>query len=69
MGIIMPFNGTFPKGEIGINPAFPDLDYKIYQGKTTIEGVTTYIEPEKQLDITLEPKLVDIRNTVMRNKS
>ena len=27
MDIVIPFNGILPKGEIGINPAYPDLQY------------------------------------------
>ena len=33
MDIEIPFNGVVPKGEIGINPALPDLTYKVFRGK------------------------------------
>lgn len=31
--IIVPFNALLPKGEIGINPTFENLSYKVYRAK------------------------------------
>lgn len=65
MDIVIPFSGALPKGEIGINPAYPDLKYKIYKGKTYRDSVFTFIEPVKQLEIKLVPRLVDLKYTFM----
>lgn len=64
MDIIVPFNGTIPKGEIGINPAYPDLDYRVWRAEQDDAG---RLHPAKQLDLTIAPRLVDIKYTLMRN--
>lgn len=69
MGVIIPFNGTFPKGEVGINPAWPDLKIKTYVGKEVhrTNKNTMYVVPEKEISIKLVPRLVDHRITIMRS--
>lgn len=69
MDVIVPFNGVFPKGEIGINPAYPDLEYKVYVGKVFNENGLTYIKQENEIEVDIVPKLVDLRFTVMRNNT
>lgn len=69
MDVIIPFNGILPKGEIGINPAYPDLNYKIYLGKISKFNNFSYVDKVEQLDISIEPRLVDLGYTTMRNKS
>lgn len=64
MDIIVPFNGTFPKGEIGINPAYPDLNYRVWRAEQDDIG---HLHPAEQLDLTIAPRLVDIKYTLMRN--
>lgn len=64
MDIVAPFNGTIPKGEVGINPAYPDLDYSIYMGELAPNGA---IHPVKQLDLRITPRLVDLKYTLMRD--
>ncbi|WP_232778574.1 hypothetical protein [Carbonactinospora thermoautotrophica] len=64
MDIVTPFNGTIPKGEVGINPAYPNLDYRIFRAELTGPGVLRPVEP---LDLTIAPRLVDIKYTLMRN--
>ncbi|WP_101258708.1 hypothetical protein [Streptomyces barkulensis] len=64
MDIATPFNGTFPKGEIGINPAYPDLDYRVWRAEPDGDGL---LHPAEQLDLTIAPRLVDIKYTLMRN--
>lgn len=68
MDIVTPFNGIIPKGEVGINPAFPDLKYKVYNSKILYKNNLCYLEPIKELSIKLVPKLVDLKFTFMRNK-
>ncbi len=64
MDIIAPFNGTMPKGEVGINPAYPDLEYSIYRA---VRDETGRVHPVEKLDLTIAPRLVDIKYTLMRN--
>lgn len=64
MDIVAPFNGTIPKGEIGINPAYPDLEYTVYCAEPAGPGLLT---PTDRLEISIAPRLVDIKYTLMRN--
>jgi hypothetical protein len=66
MNIIIPFNGTFPKGEVGINPAYPDLNYKAYIGNVNKNNNYSYVEPIEEIKFEIEPRLVDLRHTQMR---
>lgn len=61
--IAVPFNGIIPKGEIGINPAFP-LNWQFYRGRYE----NGYIEREMPINLVAEPTLVDQKNTFMRSK-
>lgn len=62
MGIQLPFNGVMPKGEIGINPAYPELLYKIYEAKIHKDDK---VELGKELKIDIVPRLVDLKNSFM----
>ncbi|WP_184578798.1 hypothetical protein [Streptomyces zagrosensis] len=64
MDIIAPFNGTMPKGEIGINPAYPNLDYRVWRAEQDDAG---HLHPAEELSLTIAPRLVDIKYTLMRN--
>ncbi|MEV4560627.1 hypothetical protein AB0K51_27030, partial [Kitasatospora sp. NPDC049285] len=64
LDIPVPFNGTIPKGEIGINPAYPDLEYRVWRAEADEAG---HLHPTEQLDLTVAPRLVDLRATLMRN--
>ncbi|MFD7547537.1 hypothetical protein [Streptomyces sp. NPDC059816] len=64
MDIVAPFNGTMPKGEIGINPAYPNLDYRVWRAEQDDAG---RLHPTEQLSLTIAPRLVDIKYTLMRN--
>ena len=70
MGVIIPFNGIMPKGEIGINPACPDLKYKVYTGKEVKgpDAGAMYVEQDKELKIRIVPRLVDHRISIMRSQ-
>lgn len=70
MGVVMPFNGIMPKGEIGINPAWPDLKYKIYLGRE-IKGPMKgemYVEQDKEIQVKIVARLVDHRVSIMRSR-
>jgi hypothetical protein len=66
MDIIAPFNGTIPKGEIGVNPAYPDLSYRIHRAEVDERGL---LHSAGRLDLTIAPRLVDIKYTLMRNST
>ena len=68
MNIIVPFNGLIPKGEIGVNPAYADLKYKIYTSRANINDGDLFLELEKEVKINIVPKLVDLKFNFMRNK-
>jgi hypothetical protein len=64
MDIVAPFNGTMPKGEVGINPAYPNLDYRVWRAE---QDSTDRLHPVEELSLTIAPRLVDIKYTLMRN--
>ena len=67
--VAIPFNGIIPKGEVGINPAFTDLDYKVYRTSITTEKDIDFLIPVEELDVRIVPKLIELKRTFMRNKS
>lgn len=70
MNIVVPFNGIMPKGEVGINPAHPNLSYKTYSTKVYSDKPgEMYLDLQKELNLDIVPKLVDPKFTSMRNKS
>ena len=68
MDIVIPFNGVIPKGEIGINPAYPNLKYNTYIGEVENKNEHTFLHPKKQIQLDITPKLVDLKFTFMRSK-
>src|SRR5262249_38706093 len=68
MGIVIPFNGVIPKGETGINPAYPNLSYRIYRAGIMVESGVTYAQPEEELEVKIVPRLVHLRFATMRNR-
>ncbi len=69
MDTVIPFNGCFPKGEMGLNPAWPDLEYNIYSSKLIKDDRRGIIlELGEKLDIKVVPRLVNIKYTTMRSK-
>ncbi|MFA4954046.1 MAG: hypothetical protein WC641_01915 [Patescibacteria group bacterium] len=68
MGIIIPFNGVFPKGEIGINPANQELSFRTFRCNTRTKEGSLFAEPVEELQVRFVPRLVDLKYTLMRNK-
>jgi len=68
MNIVIPFNGVMPKGEVGINPAYTNLDYQFFTSRMYSQNGFAYLEPQKEVEINIVPKLVDLKFTSMRNK-
>ncbi|MBP9798226.1 hypothetical protein KBC70_03715 [Candidatus Woesebacteria bacterium] len=68
MAVQIPFNGIIPKGEVGINPAVSDSEYRIYSTKVYYrEDGGTSVKIDKELDLELVPRLVDLKFTYMRS--
>lgn len=68
MGVAVPFNGVFPKGEVGINPANPELAVRSFRCQVSDGADGLYAEPVEELDLRFAPRLVDLKYTLMRNK-
>ncbi|MGI8310709.1 hypothetical protein [Saccharopolyspora hattusasensis] len=66
MDIVAPFNGTIPKGEVGVNPAYPDLKYSIHRAELGEDGL---LHRSGKLHSTIAPRLVDIKYSLMRTRS
>lgn len=62
-GIATPFNGFLPKGEIGINVAYPRATCTVWRAETCERGLLHPVEP---LDAELVPRLADLSMTAMR---
>ncbi|MCX4748079.1 hypothetical protein OG455_21610 [Kitasatospora sp. NBC_01287] len=62
-GIPTPFNGTIPKGEIGINTAYPRADCTVWTAETCERGL---VHPVEQLNVTFLPRLAELSMTAMR---
>ncbi|MFF8932291.1 hypothetical protein ACF1AO_34065 [Streptomyces longwoodensis] len=61
--IAAPFNGFLPKGEIGVNPAYPSASCAVWTADTCERGL---LHPVDQLDVTFMPRLADLSMTAMR---
>lgn len=68
-GVIVPFNGLFPKGEVGINPAYPEFEYEVYRAdiKKRVDD-ELFLNIKNKTEVKFIPKLVDIKFTTLRNK-
>lgn len=62
-GIATPFNGFLPKGEIGVNPAYPAAATTVWLAETCERGL---LHPAEQLDVAFVPRLADLEMTAMR---
>ncbi|MER5625862.1 hypothetical protein [Streptosporangium sp. NPDC002544] len=56
-----PFNGVLPKGEIGVNPAWP-ASPKVWAVETCDRGL---LHPVEQLDVIFVPRLTDLYLTAI----
>ncbi|MEV6326149.1 hypothetical protein [Streptomyces sp. NPDC051909] len=53
-GIPTPVNGVIPKGEIGINPAYPRSAVRVWTARQDSEG---YLHPGEEIEAVLTPHL------------
>ncbi|RLU82506.1 hypothetical protein CTZ27_29685 [Streptomyces griseocarneus] len=60
--IAVPFNGFLPKGEVGINLGSPSARCTAWVAETCERGL---LHPREQLDLTLVPRLTDLRGTAL----
>ncbi|WP_018547238.1 hypothetical protein [Streptomyces sp. LaPpAH-108] len=65
LDIPLPFNGTIPKGEIGINPAYPDLQYTAWTAELGDDGLLHLAE---EIPLCLTPRLVGTQYGIMRDR-
>ncbi|MGW2377416.1 hypothetical protein [Kitasatospora sp. NPDC001683] len=54
-GISTPFNGVSPKGEIGINPAYPNARFTVWTAESCKQGL---LHPVEQIATVPAPRLV-----------
>jgi hypothetical protein len=64
--VAVPFNGYMPKGEVGINTAYPALNLRAWTGLADTEG---RLHIGEELDLTPVPRLADLSLTAMRRDS
>lgn len=57
-----PFNGFLPKGEIGVNPAYPAAS-TVWLAETCEQGL---LHPVEELDVAFVPRMADLGMTAMR---
>ncbi len=62
-GIPTPFNGFLPKGEIGVNLAYPDSTCRVWVAETCERGL---LHPVDELNVTPVPRLAELSMTAMR---
>lgn len=62
-GIPTPFNGFLPKGEIGVNPAYPESRCRVWVAETCERGL---LQPVDELNVTPVPRLAELSMTAMR---
>ena len=68
--IAIPFNGIIPKGEIGINPAFPDLNLEFFETDVHAENNDElYVSPKNKINVDFVPRLIDLKFTTLRSKN
>ncbi|MFD6470991.1 hypothetical protein [Streptomyces goshikiensis] len=60
--IAVPFNGVLPKGEVGLNLAFPRASCHAWVAETCERGL---LHPTEQLNLLPVPRLADLRGTAL----
>ncbi|WP_240152227.1 hypothetical protein [Streptomyces mobaraensis] len=60
--IAAPFNGVLPKGELGLNLAYPRASCTAWVAETCERGL---LHPTEQLDLLPVPRLADLRGTAL----
>lgn len=65
-GVALPYNAVLPKGEIGINPANPYLRSRVFSTRLWRENGHTYLTKEKELTLSIEPRLAELNLLLMR---
>lgn len=67
--ILIAFNSIIMKGEVGINPVSPDLDYKIFKTKIIKNNEENLIFiKDIKLNIKITPQLIELNKLMMRKK-
>ena len=66
--VMLPHNAILPKGEIGINPAYPYMKYSIFTVNPYQEHGCTYLSKKERVPFKIEPRLVELNNLLMRKR-
>ncbi|NCN58511.1 hypothetical protein COW99_00650 [Candidatus Roizmanbacteria bacterium CG22_combo_CG10-13_8_21_14_all_38_20] len=61
--ILFPYNALLPKGEIGINPKYENLKYRVHRASLDNEGRITL---EEELGIKIVDKIIPSKLSVLR---
>jgi hypothetical protein len=61
--ILMPYNSILPKGEVGINPLFENLKYKIF--KAEFDNKSGKVRLVRELNVKLSSSLMNPRKSIM----
>jgi hypothetical protein len=67
-GIATIYNAILPKGETGINAAYPDLNYKVYNVTPVEDNGYIYLTDKIATDFRLLPRLTEIESLLMRKR-
>lgn len=62
--VLFPYNSIVPKGEVGINPNFPNLDYSVYEAE--VDPITSEVVLKNKLEIKLAFKLINKNLSLLR---
>lgn len=68
--IFFPANSIMPKGEIGLNPTTPNLEYNVYDTEVISSNNEELIFSIKnQVNVKIMPQLVELSKLIMRKKN
>lgn len=62
------YNALLPKGETGINAAYPDLEYKVYTVTIQLKDRMLFVEKKTEVDYRLQPRLGEVELLLMRKR-
>jgi len=63
--VLVPYSCIVPKGEVGLNPLFRDLKYKVFLAK--LDGVSGTLHIDREMRVKLGVALVDSRFSIMKD--
>lgn len=58
-----PLQRHHPQGEVGINPAYTDVEYRVWRAEADSHG---RVHPVEEVGLKIAPRLIDTKHTLMR---